>query len=290
MAASLRRYVFSATCVGALAISAVHPAWGSMQQLEAYAGYVDMALQSLGMPTTVIAGAEVTVPVRVRNLGPETADFPQVVFSTDSIFWLSGTSGCQVSPQPSTRCQLDTSLAAGESRDVSFVGWLHPAARGVLTLGTFAMSEAIDVNPGNEMVLAAPNIEAYVNLRAATVGSQPAVDANGRLIWELEVSNGGISDTLLPLVSISVHPASDYQISCTTQGANARCPEHSSGGWIGSDSKLLYSISTPPLSEFNPYVNVSVYAYPQGEFEQDFGDNFAATGIADAVFQDGMEF
>jgi hypothetical protein len=290
MAVSFRRYVFSAACVGALAVSAVYPAWGSMQQIETYGGYVDMALESLGMPSTVIAGAEVTVPVRVRNLGPETADFPQVVFSTDSVFWLSGTSGCQASPQPSTRCQLEAPLAAGESRDVSFTGWLHPAARGVLTLGTFAMSEAIDINPGNEMILAAPTIAAYANLRVEVLNQQPTVEPDGRLTWVLEVSNAGVSDSLYPAISASIFPSGDVQATCTTLGANARCPEHPDGGWVGTDSRLRYTFSTPPLSEFNPEVYLSLFAYPQGEFELDWSDNSASAGISDAVFQDGMEF
>jgi hypothetical protein len=290
MAVSFRRYVFSAACVGALAVSAVYPAWGSKQQIEAYGGYVDMALESLGIPGTVIAGAEVTVPVRVRNLGPETADFPQVVFSTDSVFWLSGTSGCQVSPQPSTRCQLESPLAAGESRDVSFVGWLHPAARGVLTLGTFAMSEAIDVNPGNEMILAAPAIAAYANLRVQAVSEQPGVDTGGRLIWEFDISNVGVSDALLPNISFTTDPWGKAQIACTTTGASARCPEHPDGGWIGGASTLHYTVSMPPLSEQAPSVSITVHASPQGEAEIDWVDNSAFVSTSDFIFQDGMEF
>jgi hypothetical protein len=290
MTASFRRYVFSATCLAALAVSAVYPAWGAIQQSQTYGGYVDMALQSLGLPATVVAGAEVIVPVRVHNHGPETADFPQVIFSTDAVFWLSASNGCLGSPLPSMRCQLDAPLAPGESRDVSFVGWLHPAARGTLTLGTFAMSEAIDVQPGNEMIVAAPTIAAYVNLRAQAVSEQPSVDPSGRLVWEIDISNIGVSDALLPYVQISAEPWGQALISCTTVGANARCPEHPAGGWIGTDSKLRYSVSMPPLGKQNSSTYVTLYTTPQNETEIDWLDNSVFVVHSDTMFSDGMEF
>jgi hypothetical protein len=290
MAVSFARLVFSTTCLGALAVSAIYPAWGAVQRSRAYGGYVDMALQSLGVPTSVVAGGEITVPVRISNLGPETADFPQVVFSTDSTFWLTATTGCLGSPQASPRCQLDGPLAAGESRDVSFVGRLSPAARGTLTLGAFAMSEAIDVQPGNETVLAAPTIAAYTDLRVQAVSAQPTVAPDGRVVWELEVSNVGPSDALIPNVWFSNGPWGKDVITCTTIGANARCPQHPQGGWIGNDSKLRYNVSMPPLSAQVSVVHVQLSVAPLGETELEWSDNNFSAVYSDGLFQDGMEF
>jgi hypothetical protein len=290
MAVSLGRWIFSTTCLGALAVSAIYPAWGAVQRSRAYGGYVDMALQSLGLPTSVVAGGEITVPVRVNNLGPETADFPQVVFSADSVFRLTASSGCLGSPQASPRCQLDAPLAAGESRDVSFIGQLHPSARGILTLGAFAISEAIDVQPGNETVVAAPTIAAYTNLRVQAVNELPTVAADGRVVWEFDVSNIGPSDALLPNVSFSTDPWGEAMLTCTTTGAHARCPEHPLGGWIGNDSTLRYNVSMPPLSQQVTAMYVLLTVGPQGETELDWGDNTAFVSFSDGLFQDGMEF
>jgi hypothetical protein len=291
MSFSFKRGLFAAGCLGALTVSAIYPAWGAKQQSQAYGGYVDMALQSLGLPTYAVAGGEVSMPVRVSNLGPETADFPQVIYSADSRLRLVSTLGCVDSPQINTRCQLGTTLAPGESRDVNFIATLDPSERGMVTLGTFALSEAIDVQPGNEQIIAAPAVYAYVDLQARVLNEQPLLDPRGRLIWELDLINAGISDALLPQITLQPMPFDRALIDCLAIGVRARCPSPSVGASIGAGELLRFTITLQPLSESNPQVGVSLNAYPQqGEVELDSSNNSIYVGLSDALFGDGFEF
>lgn len=289
MPVSIKRCVFAAGCVSAIAVSAIYPAWGAIQKNEAYGGYVDIALQSLGLEEFVVAGTQVTMPVRISNLGPESAEFPQVIFSADNTFRLTATSGCKDSPLASNRCHLEAPLGAGESRDVSFIGALSPAARGLLSMGSFGMSEAIDVQAGNEQVIAVPRIVPQVDLRViATDG--PRIDERGRVIWEVEIDNQGVSDSLTADPRVWGFPVGDALVECTPVGPHARCPSSSFFANVGIDSRLRYRMTFPPMSVSWPLIEASISVSAFGELELNKNDNMASMQLTDSLFSDHFEF
>jgi hypothetical protein len=288
MSTSIGRLAFSAGCVAALVVSAAYPAWGAIQQNEAYGGYVDMALETLGLPSNTVAGVSTSLPLRVHNRGPDIAEFPQVLFSGDARLVPSQSSGCLDSPAPLTRCRL-ASLAPGESRVVDFEWTVGPALRGSLTLGAVALSEAIDIESGNEMILAAPRIDPFVDLDVRTASRLPLTDVDGNLRWTIEVFNLGPSAALEPTIIFSLMPQA-LAVVCTA-GPGARCeagPPNTA--FIGPGSSLFYDITFPPLSDAAPYVAITVgAAAAPGEREMNPFNDWLSIDLLSNMFGDDFE-
>lgn len=288
MGNSLGRIFFSAACAGATVLAVVYPGWASETRSQAYGGYVDLALQSLGWPDQPVAGSMLSVPLRVTNLGPQTADVPQVVFSADSTLRLSHSTGCAGSPSSSPQCVLGAPLAPGESRELAYFGWLHPAARGQLTMGAYALSEAIDVQPGNEMVVAAMPIRAEVDLVVELLDEHPEVLQDGRLRWRFELRNAGPSDALAFWPNFLLSPSEGAEESCESLDANSNCPGGNGGAVIAAGGSLRYTATMAPLSASSPAIWIWLSAYPQ-ESELNFADNHASVDFADPLFIDEFE-
>lgn len=288
MGNSVGRILFSAACAGATVLAVAYPGWASETGSQAYGGYVDLALQSLGWPDQPVAGSMLAVPLRITNLGPQTADVPQVVFSADNTLRLSHTEGCAGAASASPQCVLGVPLAPGESRELAYFGWLHPTARGQLTMGAFALSEAIDVQPGNEMVVAAMPIRAEVDLVVELLDQQPEVLQDGRLRWRFELRNAGPSDALALWPDFFLSPWAGAEQSCESLDANSICPGGSGGAVIVAGGRLRYSATMPPLSASSPDIWISLTAYPQ-ESELNFADNHASVHFADQLFMSEFE-
>ncbi len=279
----LKRQLFASVCVGALTLSIFYPAWASIQQTQAYYGYVDMALEHLGVSTSVIAGEVVSMPVRIRNLGPETADSPQAVFSSDNSLRLVSTSGCLDSPMANQRCAIG-SLAPGESRDVSFLGVLDPSARGLLTLGAFSLSEAMDVQPGNEFVVLSRPIRGLVDLQVTVENPIAQLNNSGQLVWNFQIENAGLSDALRPIINYG--NLARGQLVCAAFGPSARCPENPAGGLIGVGSSLRYQVTVEqPASQ----ISIAISASPSGEVDFNTQNNSATVSWTASIFSDDFE-
>lgn len=283
MSNSVGRFVFSAACVGATVLAAAHPGWAADTLAQAYGGYVDLSLQSLGWPEPPIAGSMVSVPLRVTNLGPQAADVPQVVFSADHTLRLSHTTGCAGTTGTSPQCVLGVPLAAGESRELAFFGWLHPAARGQLTMGAFALSEAIDVQPGNEMVAVALPIRAEVDLIVELVAAQPETLPDGHRRWHFDLSNAGASDALAFWPDFYSIPSDGAELACEAYGPESSCPSGTGGAVVAAGQRLRFAATLPPLSVSTPELWVSLAAFPQ-EDERNFADNYASAQLVDFLF------
>ena len=283
------RLGFSVVCVFAIAISVIFPSWASVVQSQAYGGYVDMALESLGFPDEVVAGTEVTLPLRVSNLGPDTADYPQVVFSSGARFQLAATSGCISSPQVQSQCLIPAPLAPGESRDLTFTGVVDPGARGLVTPAAFALSEAIDEQAGNEIVVAAITVLTFVDVEVRPLTLNPQVAVDGRLYWDIEVANRGPSDAQQMWLRFYPTPFDDLDLDCVAIGPRSQCPDQNSLVSIGRAGALNFRASFPPLSEAVPEVALTIFAHP-AEFESDNSNNNVYLLHADPVHSDDFEY
>lgn len=283
------RLGFSVVCVFAIMVSVIFPSWAAVVQSQAYGGYVDMALESLGFPDEVIAGTEVTLPLRVSNLGPDTADYPQVVFSSGARFQLAATSGCISSPLVQSQCLIPAPLAAGESRDLAFTGVVDPGARGLVTPAAFALSEGIDEQAGNEIVVAAITVltEVDVGVRPLTLNPQVAVD--GRLYWDIEVTNRGPSDAQQLRLQFYQSSTDEFDLDCEAIGLNSQCPDQIGRAGIGRAGALNFRASFPPLSAVMPEAALSIYAQPT-ESEADYSDNNVFLLHADLMHVDDFEY
>ena len=289
MGNSIGRILFSAACAGAAVLAVGYPGWAAETQSQVYGGYVDLTLHSLGWPDQPVAGSMVSVPLRITNLGPQAADVPQVVFSADASLRLSHTEGCVTSPTPSPQCVLGAPLAPGDSRELTFHGWLHPSTRGLLTMGAFALSEAIDIQSGNEMAVAAVPVQAQVDLVAQVLDQQPDVLPDGRLRWRFELGNAGPSDALAFWPSFQGYASTDIERTCMPIDAHSVCPGSNGGAVVAVDGGLRFEATVPPLSATNPEVWISLSAFPQ-ESESNFADNQISIYLADLLFQGEFEY
>lgn len=283
------RMLFSAVCAGAGLLAVGYPGWAAETQSQAYGGYVDLALDALDWPDPTLAGSTTSVPLRVTNLGPQTADIPQVVFSADASLRLSHTEGCVGSPAPSSQCVLGTPLAPGESRQLTFHGWLHPSARGQLTMGAFALSEAIDVQPGNEMAVVAIPIQAQVDLVARVLDPQPDVLPDGRLSWRFELNNAGPSDALEVWPNFYGYASTEIERNCLPIDADSACAGDQGGAIIAVGGGLRFEATAPPLSATNPDIGMTLHAAPQ-ENESNYADNQVSVYFADQLFVGEFEY
>lgn len=288
MGHSIGRILFSATCAGAAVLAVGYPGWAAETQSQAYGGYVDLALQALDWPDPALAGSTISLPLRVTNLGPQPADIPQVVFSADASLRLSHTEGCVGSPTPSSQCVLGAPLAPGDSRELIFHGWLHPSARGQLTMGAFALSEAIDVQPGNEMAVAAVPIQAQVDLVARVLDPQPEVLPDGRLRWRFELNNAGPSDALGAWPSFYGYASSPIEQSCLPIDAHSACVGDQGGAIVAVGGGLRFEATAPPLSATNPDIVMTLHAVSQ-ESETNYTDNLVSIYFLDQLFVDEFE-
>lgn len=289
MGMKIGRVLFASACAGALVLSVGYPGWAAETQSQVYGGYVDLALQSVGLQDEALAGDEFTLPLRITNHGPQTADVPQVVFSADHSLRLTRTEGCVGSPATSAQCVLATPLASGESRELAFVGWLNPSARGLLTTGAFALSEAIDVQPGNEMVVTATPIQARVDLVVQTLTESPEVMGDGRLRWAFELRNAGPSDALAFHPSFWSVPWQGADLTCMPVDAFSRCADNQNAAIVAVGGGLRFEAIVPPLSASNPEIWISLYANPL-ETELNFADNQSSVSFADSLFVDEFEY
>lgn len=289
MAPSSGRLCFSAFCVVSIVLAGVYPSWATNHQLQGYGGYVDMAVQALSLPSEAVAGSAVSLQLRVSNLGPETADSPQVVFSADPGFVLSATDGCLNSPLAGPRCGL-APLAAGEFRDLTFSGRLQPDARGVSTVGAFALSEAIDVQAGNEMLVAAIALRTRVDLIVQLEDPRPTTTADGRLNWVFQVVNAGASTATQAVLSTNTQPWGEGMVTCEPIDANAVCMNALGGATIAPGSGLRFRVSLPPLSASTPAVSAWLSAHPYSEEEVNPGDNTLFFAYEDVLLQADFEY
>jgi len=279
MGISVGRGAGAAVCVAALTVSALYPAWGAVLQTQAYGGYADIVLHTLGLPSNTIPGVGPSLPLRVTNLGPDAVEHPQVVFSADPLLQLTATTGCLGSPAPLPRCQLPP-MAPGDSFDIDFSAGLPPWARGMVTLGAYASAETIDTVPGNEMIIAAPRIDAYVNLEVRLLDEQPVIGNDGWLEWTIEVANHGPSTALVTAISTNVFPTG--AIVCAVQGQDSSCPD-GTGARIGALSSLIFTMHVPPLGNGNASIYFYLSAHPV-ETDTDPDNNLRQFSYDDLLF------
>jgi hypothetical protein len=281
------RPLYQLFCFIALIVAVVYPVWAQIQQTRAYYGYADIRLSPVGAPANVVAGGMLTLPVQIFNRGPNVADSPKVVFSIDST-QLTGisTQGCLESPVPLTRCSL-MALDLNVGKDVAQTWLVHPSARGNVVIGAFGLSEANDPVPGNEQVVTVTRINTAVNLQTTRLSQYPQTIAGGRLRWEFQVVNSGLSDALAITASTSGTPS--LSVRCLSSSGNASCGSNPSSGFSGTNNGILrYELITPSLVDV-PNQVVTFTAMPNLETEINPTDNSVTVTWMDALFQNSFE-
>lgn len=281
---NLRRASLMAALLSAALASIATPGWAETLRAKGYGDYVDLAL-SLVAPPALVAGGDVAVSVQVTNAGPGTADIPIVLLNADATSQFVASFNCIAPTSPLQRCQLPA-IAANETQSASLQLHLDPFARGTLLIGAAATSEAIEMNPGNELRVAAAQIFALVETRAVLENPVPDVLGDGRLAWTVHVDNFGPSAAVAPqFLNNSSASSQPVQVECTAIGV-ASCP--SAQNYLGPGGHWTLRFTAPPLSEANPQILIDMAVLPV-ELGNTPNNDAVTLYYRDALFADGVE-
>ena len=169
---------------------------------------------------SLVVGKHATYRLTVRNNGP--TEVPGTITVTDTLptglVPVSATGGaCTLTPH-SVVCRITGPLANQRTAVVDVVVQVAPAAYPHVTNAAAVSSDAVDPLDNNNSASTTNDVTPATGLdiSKSVVGS--GVDADGNLVWGIEVSNAGPNPTNTPTTVIDTLPAGLTYVSADADG------------------------------------------------------------------------
>ncbi len=180
---------------------------------------LSIAKTSIG---AVVAGADATYELEVRNLGPSVSRGPIRVTDTlpagTTLVSASGTGWTCVPGSGSVTCTRAADLAAGAVAPViTVVASVPPGALGTIVNTATVTATTTDPNPGNNTDTDTSTLDTLADL-AIVKSHTGSATAGAQFTWSLDVTNKGPSDSPGTITVTDALPAGTSFVSATGTG------------------------------------------------------------------------